>query len=357
MKSVFLLCPLLVAPVLAHAAEEGALAPLRQCRDIAAAGARLACFDALAAKLAAEEAGAGAADAQTAKALVAEAAAVSPAAAAAPVPAPSTPLALDWDLDRDDKRGTFILRGYRSNYVLPAWYQHDPNATPSSPSRGATTLFGGDLQHTEAKFQLSFKTKVWENVGGTPLDLWAAYTQLSHWQAYNKGQSAPFRETDYEPELMATLPLGWHWGDWRLRMAGLGLVHQSNGQSDPLSRSWNRVYAMAALENGNLTLSARLWRRLSEKAADDDNPDIVDYMGHGDLRASYRLGQQQFSVLGRWNPSTGKGAAQLDWTFPLAGRLRGYVQAFDGYGESLIDYNYRSRGIGIGLMLNDWLGF
>ncbi len=103
MKSVFLLLPLSITPIVAHAAKQGALAPLRQCRDIAAADARLACFDALSAKLAAEEAGA---DAETAKALVAEATAATPAAVVVPAAAPATPLATAWDLDRDDKRGT-----------------------------------------------------------------------------------------------------------------------------------------------------------------------------------------------------------------------------------------------------------
>ncbi|OWY39836.1 phospholipase [Xenophilus sp. AP218F] len=341
----FILAAVGLLPLCAAAGAPSASEALLRCRELASDEARLACFDAAARQLAAD----------------APVAVPSPALAAAPQaepPAPgASPLSRAWDLDADDKRGTFVLRGYRANYFLPAWYQHDPNATPSSPSRGTTPLFGGDLDHVEAKFQLSFKTKLWENVGGTPLDIWAGYTQQSHWQMYNKQESSPFRETDYEPELMATLPVDWRLGDWRVRMVGLGAVHQSNGQSDPLSRSWNRVYAMTALENGDLTLGARLWRRIPEKAADDDNPDILDYMGHGELRASYLFGRQSLSALARLNLATGKGALQLDWTFPLTGRLRGYVQAFSGYGESLIDYNYRSRGIGVGLLLNDWLDY
>ncbi|AXK38298.1 phospholipase A [Crenobacter cavernae] len=269
---------------------------------------------------------------------------------------PPSALSHQWDLDDDDARGTFVLRAYRPTYVLPVWYNARPNGTPETPTQDTATIFGDELKNTEAKLQISLKTKVWQNVLGTPVDLWFGYTQQSHWQVYNKQWSAPFRETDYEPEAIATLPvdaklpLGWRW-----RLAGLGLVHQSNGQTDPESRSWNRVYAMAGLENGPVNVVGRVWYRLPESAVRDNNPDIVDYMGHGDLSVYYQRARHTLGATARYNPGSGKGALQLDWTFPVAGRLKGYLQAFDGYGESLLDYNHHNRGIGVGLMLNDWM--
>jgi phospholipase A1 len=39
----------------------------------------------------------------------------------------------------------------------------------------------------------------------------------------------------------------------------------------------------------------------------------------------------------------------------ILGPLRGYVQAFTGYGESMIDYNWNQSTIGFGIALNDAL--
>ena len=53
-------------------------------------------------------------------------------------------------------------------------------------------------------------------------------------------------------------------------------------------------------------------------------------------------------------PATGKGAVQLDYTFPIKDKLKGYVRYFDGYGMNLLDYNHYNRSIGFGIKLTDW---
>jgi phospholipase A1 len=127
-------------------------------------------------------------------------------------------------------------------------------------------------------------------------------------------------------------------------------VHQSNGQTSTLSRSWNRVYAQVGLERAGWTVLGRVWKRINEAAADDDNRDIVDYMGRGDVIVTYRSNGNDYSALLRRNFSTERGAVQLSWAFPLAGHIKGYVHAFSGYGQSLIDYNYYQNTVGLGLL-------
>lgn len=271
-----------------------------------------------------------------------------------------TPLSLNFDLDKNDTRGLLSVREHNPMYLMPAWYNSSPNYAPESPSRGLTEAERFSRQkRLEAKMQVSFKSKLMEDVFKTRADLWFGYTQKSDWQLYNQGRkSAPFRNTDYEPEIFLTqpvkadLPFG-----GKLRMLGAGFVHQSNGQSRPESRSWNRVYAMAGMEWGKLSVLPRVWLRTDANGDEDDNPDISRYMGYGDVKLQYRLNDQQnvYSVL-RYNPKSGKGAVEAAYTFPLKGKLKGVVRGFHGYGESLIDYNHKQNGLGIGLMFNDWDG-
>jgi phospholipase A1 len=212
-----------------------------------------------------------------------------------------------------------------------------------------------ELDSVEAKFQLSFKGRLW-TTDDRRWGVWGAYTQNNNWQVYNADQSRPFRETNYMPELFASYNPELAWGDWRWPVVTLGLNHQSNGRSDPLSRSWNRVFAQFGVENGNLALYLKLWSRISESAEKDDNPDITDYYGHGQIDAIYRWRGHSFTGSLRGNVGTGKGAVQAGWfSPPFLGTLRGYVQVFSGYGESMIDYNWRQTTIGIGIALSDGL--
>jgi phospholipase A1 len=261
-----------------------------------------------------------------------------------------------WGLGAPPEDSRFDLRPHRPSYFLLGRYSDAPNLTPTSPSKPALAE-PLDIQDTEAKFQLSFKFKL-ADFGrelDMPLSIWAAYTQQSQWQVYNGDISRPFRETNYEPELMVALhPDRTFWG-WRWRLAALGINHQSNGRSEPLSRSWNRVVAQLGVERGNVGVILRPWVRINEDAATDDNPDITRYLGHGDLTVVWAPGAHQFSLGGRLNLSSGYGAVQGHWTFPLARRVRGLVQVFSGYGESLIDYNVKQNTIGIGVSLADHL--
>jgi phospholipase A1 len=174
------------------------------------------------------------------------------------------------------------------------------------------------------------------------------------WQIWNGSDSKPFRNTDYEPELMYVLrapaSLGDLWG-WRWRFSQLGLAHQSNGQSDPLSRSWNRVYAGIGFDRGDWAFTARFNQRLNEPYESDNNPDLVDYRGRGEMLLSWSPGAATTSLLVR--PASEGTSVQFDWSYPVIraqpNGLRWYVQLFSGYGETLTDYNFKQTSIGFGM--------
>ena len=261
-----------------------------------------------------------------------------------------------WELAKDSKLGVFQMRAYKPVYLLPAFWSSDVNETPSSPNPDNTVTTPLELTSVEAKFQLSFKTKFVENVFGDNGDLWGAYTQSSRWQVYNGEQSRPFRETNYEPEVMLVFRNNYSLGGWKGRMTGIGINHQSNGRSDPLSRSWNRVILNVGLDRENWAFVVRPWWRIKE-GHDDDNPNIEDFIGRGDAMLVYSKGGHEFSVLGRHSLRGGDashGALQMDWGFPIDRSLRGHVQLFHGYGESLIDYNHKATYVGLGISLLEW---
>lgn len=241
----------------------------------------------------------------------------------------------------------FVLSPHKQNYVLLASYNDTPNYQ-------IYNIPDSEYDQVEIKFQLSFKIPVVEGVLGTDADLYAAYTNLSFWQAYNRQFSSPFRETIHEPEMFLAVPNDWSLFGWENTLMQFGAVHQSNGQGGYLSRSWNRFYANFIFEKDNFLFSFRPWHRVHE--SDDDNPDIADYLGHYELRGIYKRGDQTFSLMARnLLDSSGHDSFQLDWSFPLYKRWRGYMQYFNGYGESLIDYNAENKRIGFGLQLTDWL--
>lgn len=249
----------------------------------------------------------------------------------------------------------FALLPHRPNYLLP--FAH---------ASGAPGSGGGDIQRNEVKFQVSFKLPLMPPLFEGRAGLFFAYTGQAWWQAYNDERSSPFREYSHEPEVFAAWrpALGPILG-WTPRVASAGFVHQSNGRSGELSRSWNRLFAELTLDRPDgWWLSLRPWWRIPEDAKTspespdgDDNPDIQRYAGDGELRLGYAAGQQRWTLTARRGlREGGKGAVQLDWSRPtgFSPQLRWYVQLFDGYGESLIDYRARLQRIGFGVMLNDW---
>lgn len=252
--------------------------------------------------------------------------------------------------ERTTRENSFVLTPHRPNYILPLTYNASVNRAPYGAE-------GDRLEPVEVKFQISFKAAVAENLFGKNGDLYVAYTQLSLWQAYNHAISSPFRETNYEPEAFLSFDTDVPVLGLRNRVLAIGVDHQSNGQSGSLSRSWNRAYLEFVLDRGQFALSIKPWYRFRESAATDDNPDINRFMGPGEVRIFYEWKKYVVALMVRNNlrPGDQKGAEQLEFSFPLTKRFKGYFQYFYGYGETLIDYNARTNRVGIGILLTDWL--
>ncbi len=246
---------------------------------------------------------------------------------------------------------------YQPTYILPYTYVNTPNQNPYSPRLGEAR-YDSRLLDEEAKYQISFRVPLLSGVLDDRTTLWFGYTQKSFWQVYDTDESAPFRETNYEPEIFLRHRLGWDVGPGELTAVTLGFNHQSNGQSEPRSRSWNRIKGGVSYSYNRWLFMVNPWYRLPEKSSDDDNPDIEDYLGYADYIAVYKWSDDHVlsaKLLNNLKSDNNRTSVELGYSFPIGETLKGYIQYYNGYGESLIDYNERIQRIGIGIMLTDWL--
>jgi len=208
----------------------------------------------------------------------------------------------------------------------------------------------GSRANTNAKFQFSFRYRMlW--------DLNLAYTQTSLWDL--QSHSKPFYDSAYKPRLF------WYRDDLGYRNSWLsrfgleaGVGHESNGKDGVDSRSINIAYLTPHFKFGDpddyhLRVAPRILGYLEKT----DNPDIADYRGYVDL--VMKFGKRNGLLLGSELRRGSQGySVQLDLSYPLrplsGDRFGGYLQLqyFNGYGESLLDYNRKLPSqIRLGYML------
>ncbi|EAI4441601.1 MULTISPECIES: phospholipase A [Campylobacter] len=209
-----------------------------------------------------------------------------------------------------------------------------------------------DYKSTETKFQVSLKKTLFENLLGLNESYNIGYTQISWWQLYK--HSAPFRETNYLPEFFINFPISGYGAFENLKDIRIGLLHESNGQNDPKSRSWNRIYLSNAWFFGDFMFIPRVWLRIPEKSSEDDNPDIEKYLGNFDINLAYTQDDYFINILWRnnLNFANNRGAVEISGAYKISNNgLYIYTQYFNGYGESLIEYNKSSSRLSSGILL------
>ncbi len=246
----------------------------------------------------------------------------------------------------------FSINLYKPNYVLPYYF----TGSPYSSIYKDNVAGNQSIKSSEVKYQLSFKVPIWRNINSSFSSLYFAYSQLSYWQLYNHNPF--FRESDYEPELYLANEINLHlYKDWHINFVNIGADHQSNGFGGTLERSWNRIYVEAISSTGNWMVSVKPWYVFHDSTYNRQNPNLAHYLGYGQILVGYKYGNQVFSLLARNVIGSGakRAGAELAWSFPITPYIKGYVQAFSGYGQSLIEYNHHTNSIGVGVALNDWV--
>jgi outer membrane phospholipase A len=220
----------------------------------------------------------------------------------------------------------------------------------------------GSSGETNAKFQVSLKFRLFNPNTKTPFleKLYIAYSQTSIWQI--GGSSAPFYDSSYRPSafFLDDDVSQWPFRKWSRLGFQAGLEHESNGKDGVDSRSMNIAYVRPTLtlplwKDYFVSFSPKLYTYLEK----EDNPDIPEYRGYGDYLIKFgEVDGLQLATTLRKGTSKDAYSAQFDLSYPLKtatfGNLGGYLhlQFFEGYGESLLDYNRHVRPqFRIGLMI------
>ena len=260
----------------------------------------------------------------------------------------------EWQLDRGNLPAA-QLTAHRPTYVIVR-ATDDVNEQPRHFDAPV------DFDDAELKLQLSFRGELLspDQIGGR-LRLWYAYTQQSNWQVFNNDESRPFRDTNYEPEVILTYdnradtarPAP---ASWRPALVNVAIVHQSNGRSAPASRSWWRTTVQGGWQLPGGSLLARAWHTWKD-SVEPDNPDINDYVGRMDVmfrsRNYGRLGGVNLLLRNNLR-SPNRGFVQVDWRVPSPLNIDFHVQLTSGYGETLLDYDHKQTTLGLGFSFWEW---
>jgi len=243
----------------------------------------------------------------------------------------------------------YVITPYKPNYLMVG-YNPNPNNAPFQEAFPGEDI---DFNAAEVKFQISFMFPVVHNIFKDNGSIYIAYTNRSFWQLFDEDLSSPFRETNHEPEIWLQFASEKKFLGITNRLMTFGFVHQSNGRNDPISRSWNRLFANFIFEKGNFAFGVKPWIIVGDLTG---NEDIRDYMGNLEFRGVFKWNRHTIGLMLRNNLQSGfsKGTFQVDWSFPIYHRVRGYAQYFNGYGESLIDYNVHNNTLGVGLAFTDY---
>lgn len=204
-------------------------------------------------------------------------------------------------------------------------------------------------ESADVAFQISIRQRLTKSVLPLKTFAYLTYTQKSFWDIY--AESSPFRETNYNPGIGLGKYL-----IYNNRLVGAAFVqikHESNGQDGENSRSWNYLSLSTKYYfNPRLNISAEMWIPYVDGG---NNKDLLDYKGLGYLSINYISNKHKWWLSMDINPKKGVGNfnTTMSAAFRISEKSNQYVFArfYQGYGESLIDYNKYVMNIRVGICI------
>ena len=239
---------------------------------------------------------------------------------------------------RQVAEAVYSFKAHHANYFLPVSYRYNSKYPDT---------YGHKALPVESEFQISLKYDFGANVIGLNEIYTIAYTQLSFWQLY--AESAFFRETNYNPEMFITIPIAHIKKFDYFKAIRIGFEHKSNGRGGLEERSWNYVAGRFYIQTGPVFFELQAWQNVGSL---DYNTDLMKYMGYGQVKLLLPYKKHLLTVISR-NPFSQYRATEMNYSYPLSkeNNLFLYIKTFNGYGESLIDYNEKVHKVGLGVSI------
>jgi phospholipase A1 len=251
---------------------------------------------------------------------------------------------------------------YKPSYIIMGWGSMDESSR----------LQSNDLVLVNFSMKYDFFHKL-------RLGIYLGYTQTMFWGLFE--DSGPFKEINFKPELFFRFESGYNFlGD--AVVPGLdyfqaGWEHRSNGKDGTASRGWDRAYAQVQGGFGktvHVAANVKWFEYINIPIDTDgdgdvdnkflslsDNPLIRDFTSNFEFQLLADLDIPVFPLKIVLSAGPGGGAygfdflmgwQQLDVYFMrFAGNLRPYLQIWNGYGQSIENYDQESFNAHAGIAI------
>lgn len=215
---------------------------------------------------------------------------------------------------------------------------------------GGTTIGSKPTStNSDVKFQLSIAQRLTKSKLPFDTYLFLQYTQKAFWNVFQK--SFPMKDLNYNPGI----GLG-HLIVYHNKYIGKGYLmfeHESNGRDSTASRSWNKVTLGAAIAlTRNWEVQFKTWIPIVDGKY---NKDLLKYNGIFQMAANYRTDNRRFNcgliLTKRKTWTSFNTQVELSYKFNNNENQYFFLQYYNGYGESLLEYNKFKSMLRVGFVI------
>ena len=197
--------------------------------------------------------------------------------------------------------------------------------------------------NSDVKFQISIAQKLTRSVLPWHTYIFLMYTQKTFWNVFEK--SLPMHDLNFNPGIGWSKPF--FNKDRYVGKLTLLLEHESNGRDSIQSRSWNRIsIGGSVLIDPWIMVHGKVWIPIIDG---QNNRDILNYCGIYQTGVEIATPDRKFiwdiTFVKRkgWNLNFNT-IFEFSWRFHKKSNQYFFLQYYNGYGESLLDYNqFHSR--------------